>query len=98
MLKKVLVACSLVASLSAEVVRVEISSSKPWLEGRALGKAGAYEKLQGRIYFALDPESPASRRIADVALAPRNAQGRVEFSSDFVVLRPRDPALARHSV
>lgn len=98
MLKQALVAISLVASLSAEVVRVEISSAKPWLDGRALGKAGAYEKLQGRIYLAVDPESPSSQRIADVALAPRNEQGRVEFSSDFVVLRPRDASLARHSV
>jgi len=84
--------------LSAEITRIEIVSAKPWLDGHPVGKAGAYEKLQGRIYFAVDPESPSSRHIADVSLAPRNAQGRVEFSSDFVVLRPRDPSLARHSV
>lgn len=26
------------------------------------------------------------------AIAPRNARGRVEFSSDFVLVRPRDPS------
>jgi hypothetical protein len=59
---------------------------------------GPYEKLQGRVYFEVDPESPASRRIADIAFAPRNTKGRVEFSSNFVLLRPRDAARARHSV
>lgn len=83
---------------NAEVVRVEIESTKPWLGGRSLGKVGAYEKLQGRVYFEIDPESAANQRIADIALAPRNAKGHVEFSSDFVVVRPRDAAKARHSV
>jgi Alpha/beta hydrolase domain len=88
----------LINSARAEVTRVEITSQKPWLNGRSLGKAGPYERLQGRIYFAIDPESAASRRITDIALAPRDAEGRVEFSSDFVLLRPRDPARARGSV
>jgi len=83
---------------NAEVVRVEIASTKPWLGGRSLGQVGSYEKLQGRVYFEIDPESAANRRIADIALAPRNAKGHVEFSSDFVVVRPRDAAKARHSV
>ncbi len=84
--------------LQAEVTRVEVTSSGPWLGGRPLGKAGAYERQQGRIHFAVDPASPANRRITDIALAPRNAEGRVEFSSDFVIVRPRDPARARGSV
>ena len=83
---------------AAAVTRVEITSKTPWLGGRALGKVGSYEKLQGRVYFEVDPESPASRPIADIGLAPRTPQGRVTFSSDFVVLRPRDPARARRSV
>ena len=83
---------------AAEVTRVEIASRTPWLGGRALGKVGPYEKLQGRIYFEVDPESPASRGIADIGLAPRNPKGRVEFSSNFVLVRPRDAARARHAV
>jgi hypothetical protein len=81
----------------AEVTRVEIATIKPWLGGRSMGKAGAYEKLQGRIYFELDPESSTGRRVTDIALAPRNARGHVEFSSDFVLVRPRDKTRARHS-
>ncbi len=95
---RILIFILLAFSLRAEVTRVEVMSTGPWLGGRSLGKAGAYERLQGRIHFAVDPASPANRRITDIALAPRNAEGRVEFSSDFVIVRPRDPARARGSV
>ena len=88
----------LTITLQAEVTRVEITSSGPWLGGRSFGKAGAYERLQGRVHFAVDPASAANKGITDIALAPRNAAGRVEFSSDFVIVRPRDPARARGSV
>jgi hypothetical protein len=94
-----LILCGLVSvPARSEVIRVEVVSTKPWLGGRGLGKGGAYELLRGRIYFAIDPASPSSARVADIALAPRNPEGRVEFSSDFVILRPRDPARSRHSV
>ena len=83
---------------AGEVTRVEIVTTAPWLGGRVLGKAGAYEKLQGRVYFEVDPRSSTGRRVADIALAPRNLKGRVEFFSDFVVVRPHNPARARHSV
>jgi len=82
----------------AEVKQILIASREPWLNGRSLGPAGAYEKLQGRVVYAIDPKDAANLKIADVALAPRNADGMVEFSSDFVVLRPADPAKARPSV
>jgi hypothetical protein len=79
------------ASASAEVTRVEIATTAPWL-------GGSYELLQGHVYFDIDPRSSTGRRVTDIALAPRNAKGRVEFSSDFVMVRPRDPARARGSV
>jgi hypothetical protein len=82
----------------AEVKRIVIASREPWLNGRSLGPAGAYEKLQGRVVYAINPNDAANARIADVGLAPRNADGMVEFSSDFVVLRPVDPKKARPSV
>jgi Alpha/beta hydrolase domain len=78
-----------------EVQRIEILSREPWLGGRPLGNVGTYEKVRGRAYFAVDPRHPANQRIADITLAPQNAQGQVEFSGDFVVLRPMEPSQAR---
>jgi len=82
----------------AEVKQIVIASREPWLNGRSLGAAGAYEKLQGSVVYAVNPSDAANSRIADVALAPRNADGMVEFTGDFVVLRPVDPKKARPSV
>ena len=80
-----LVAALLVPStLRAEVTRVEIARRAD------LGLSG-YEKIVGTIYFAVDPKDPRNRTIADLDKAPVNASGRVEFSSDLYILRPKAP-------
>lgn len=76
----------------AVVVRAEVRSRSDLAGGRSFGLAGPYEKLVGTLYFAVHPEDPHDRAIVDLALAPRNAHGEVEFSAEFYVLRPRDPA------
>lgn len=81
---------STVRPASSEVVRVEVSSRGAVAGGESFGAAGPYEKLVGRIFFAIDPTLPANRIIADIARAPRNGAGRVEFSSDFYILKPTD--------
>ena len=45
--------------------------------------------MTGKVYFAVDPKLAANQIIADIALAPRNDKGLVEFSSDLEVLRPK---------
>src|ERR1700739_942928 len=78
----------------AEVARVEISSRQDVLGGKAFGAAGPYEKLTGKVHFAVSPDNPHNRIIADLDKAPRNGQGKVEFSSDLFILKPKDPARA----
>ncbi len=77
---------------AAELVRVEIASRVDVLNGRAFGAAGAYEKIWGRAFFAIDPAHPRNQIIADIDLAPRNRDGKVEFSADLFILKPKDPA------
>lgn len=74
----------------AEVTRVQIRSRTDALGGRAFGNVGPYEVLTGTIEFAVDPANPHNQVIVDVDKAPRNAQGRVTFSSDIWVLKPKD--------
>jgi len=78
--------------LRAEMTRVEITSHQDVLNGKAFGSVGAYEKLVGKAYFAVDPKNPHDTIITDVDKAPRNAQGKVEFSADLFILRPKDPS------
>jgi len=74
------------------VTGFELIARKPVLDGRAFGDTGAYEKIIGRLRFAADPNLPLHQRITDIGLAARNAQGLVEFSADFYLLKPVDPA------
>ena len=77
------------APAAADVVRIDVQSRADVAGGMNFGNAGAYEKLSGRIYFAVDPSLPANRIITDIDKAPRNAAGRVEFSADFYLLKPK---------
>ena len=85
-------------SAAAAVERIVVTSRTSWLGGRSFGDAGPYEKLQGKITFTVDPRASANARIADILLAPREAKGRVEFTSDFVVIRPVRDKVAHPSV
>ncbi|MGE3889581.1 MAG: alpha/beta hydrolase domain-containing protein [Vicinamibacterales bacterium] len=76
----------------AEVVRIDVKSRADVLAGKAFGATGPYEKLTGTIHFAVDPQNPANQIITDLDKAPRNAAGLVEFSSDFYLIKPKDPA------
>jgi hypothetical protein len=76
----------------AEVVRIEVKSRADVLAGKPFGGAGPYEKLSGTLYFAVDPRNTANQIITDIDKAPKNAAGKVEFSSDFYLLKPKDPA------
>jgi hypothetical protein len=76
--------------LWARVVRVEIASRTPVLGGKAFGTAGAYERITGRIYFSLPVANPRNLRIVDLRNAVNLKDGQVEFSSDFIALRPAE--------
>ena len=80
----------LAAPVSAEVVRIDVQSRGDLVGGQPFGAAGPYEKLSGKIFFAVDPALPANRIVADLDKAPRNSAGKVEFSSDFFVIKPKN--------
>lgn len=69
----------------AEVSRVEITSRTD------VGDSG-YEKIVGRLHFSLDPTRAQNRLISYLEFAPMSAAGRVEFSADLYILRPKTAA------
>ena len=74
------------------VTKMEIASRQAFDGGRSFGDVGPYEQLDGTVHFAVDPANNANETVTDIGLAPRNADGLVEFSSDFRLLRPVDTA------
>jgi len=80
------------------VTRLEIRSRGPYEDGASFGDAGAYERLDGTLWFAVDRAHAANSRIVDLDLAARNAAGLVQFSADFCLLQPVDAARANGRV
>ncbi|MCB1745351.1 MAG: hypothetical protein KDK91_33595 [Gammaproteobacteria bacterium] len=77
------------------VIDFEQSSRGPYAGGREFAAIGAYEQIDGRLHFAVDPAHPANRRIVDLALASRDDKGRVRFSADFSIVQPLAPERGR---
>lgn len=77
---------------TAEVVGITVEARADVAGGAAYGSVGAYEKLRGTLTFAVDPKASANQRVTDLELARANADGRVEFTADFFLLKPKDAA------
>ncbi len=57
-----------------------------------------YERITAKAHFSIDPRLPANQIIRDIGMAPRNAEGLVEFSADLEVLKPRDPSTGNGTI
>lgn len=76
--------------LCAAVTHIYVGERTDFAGGRSFGAAGPYERFTAKAHFAIDPKLPANQLITDIALAPVNEQGLVEFSADVIILKPRD--------
>ena len=80
------------------LVALDIASESPFAGGRFFGEVGSYRLIEGTAHFAVDPLSPLNETITDIELAPRDSDGRVEFSSHFAMLQPVDPGRSNHRI
>jgi len=72
----------LCASAQSAVTRIDVAFRSDVKNGFPA------EVTYGKVYFAVDPKLGPNRIIRDIDLAPKNAQGLVEFSADFYMVRP----------
>ena len=81
----------------ADVTRIVTTRvESPTFGGASFGEVGQYEKLVGRAFGEVDPHDPRNAVIVDLALAPRNVRGMVEYSTDIYILKPVDSARGNH--
>jgi Alpha/beta hydrolase domain len=73
-----------VAPAAAEVVRLEITSKTPYGSFRT----GEYVLWRGKVHGELAP----GEAIPDLDKAKRNEAGRVEYTSEIMLLMPADPS------
>jgi hypothetical protein len=86
------------ASSQSGVVRFVVEQRRSFAGGMEWGSSGAYERLDGRAYMEVDPRDPLNAVIVNLDKAPKNAQGMVEFSSPFFILKPVDMARGNHKL
>ena len=94
-MKMIRIFCTILLALAmneaeAKVVRVVVKQHVLIANGHVFGSAGQYEKIRGVIYYEVDPENQANGAIVDLEFAPGNARGMVEFSGDFMLIKPVD--------
>jgi hypothetical protein len=72
------------------------TTTSPAFAGQSFGTAGQYETIAGRAFGELDPNDPHNTIITDIALAPRNAGGKVEYMATFFLVKPIDMSRSSH--
>ena len=70
---------------------MEIASRSDVAGGKAFGNSGTYERVTGLVYFSVAVNNPHNQRIVDLKNAVNLKNGEVEFTADFIALRPKDP-------
>ncbi len=82
-----LLAVALLCTLAADarVTRLNIEKREA---------TATHETLSGHFTGELDPKDPHNSIITDIALAPRNAKGFVEYTGTFMLVKPVDMSKA----
>src|SRR5499426_384258 len=79
---------ALAPQADARVTRIVIDQTVP------LAGTPSYEELTGRAFGELNPRDPKNALITDIARAPRNGHGRVEYIASFRIRKPTDMSAA----
>ena len=82
-------ALSLLASVTAlaDIERIEITSRNTLSDSNV---EFSYESISGVAYFTLDPKEDLNEAVTDIAYAPVNGDGLIEYAVDFRLLVPSD--------
>ncbi|HVO90528.1 MAG TPA: alpha/beta hydrolase domain-containing protein [Casimicrobiaceae bacterium] len=92
-----LVCAGLVAASASEarVTKITlVSRESPTYAGRTFGAVGPYERIIGTASGEIDPADRHNAIIQDIQLAPRNANGKVEYTASFTLVKPVDMSKA----
>jgi hypothetical protein len=88
-----------VPAADARITRIDVTTTEsPTFGGYSWPGVGQYEKLAGKAYGEINPTDPKNSVIVDLNLAPRNANGNVEYAVDFYILKPIDLSKGNHKM
>ncbi len=70
------------------ITRFVVKKREFFADGHEFPVTGAYEKITGKIYGEVDPKNRLNKVIVNLSNAPRNRRDKVEYWSDFCILKP----------
>ncbi len=73
-------------------------SQNPTFGGLSFGSVGPYQKIRGTAAGRVDPHQSQNQVITDLALAPTDSNGLVDYNLDFYILTPVDPSKGNHKM
>jgi hypothetical protein len=76
--------------LSARITKITITSRGPAYNNQSFGAIGQFEKIKGIATGEIDPKDRRNALITDIQFAPKNARGRVEYRTNFTLVKPVD--------
>src|SRR5262249_18224914 len=77
------------SSVGAKVTKLTITTREtPTYGGQSFGAVGQYEKIIGTASGEIDPNDRHNAIIQDIQFAPRNANGKVEYTASFTLIKP----------
>lgn len=82
--------CLTAPVLNARITRISITSRAGVFNGQTFGAAGQFEKIKGIASGEIDPKDRRNTLITDIQHAPLNARGRVEYRTNFTIVKPVD--------
>src|SRR5580704_1530846 len=86
----VFAALLMTSAAQAKVIHITINSRTPAFKNQSFGKTGTYELVRGTATGELDPSDRRNAVITDIQFAPRNANGKVSYTTTFSILKPVD--------
>ena len=81
--------------IEAKVTEIVIEETVPYADGHTFGDVGEYVRIKGKAKGELDPSLPENAVITDIDRVARNADGMVAYETEFLILKPKDPAKTR---
>lgn len=95
----VLIAACAAGPAQARLKKIQITTKEsPTFGAYSWPGVGQYEKIVGKAFGELDPKDSKNSVIVDLQLAPKNANGKVDYSFDFYILKPIDLAKGNHKM
>jgi hypothetical protein len=85
-----LVAALFVTCVNARITKITITSRAPAFNNQTFGSVGQFEKIKGIASGEIDPKDRRNALITDIQFAPKNARGRVEYRTNFTLVKPID--------